>query len=153
MHSAAWYAPVPAPGRADIAVGIPTFNRPADCVNALHALTSDPLVDEVIGTVIVVDQGTDKAVDHPGFADAAAALGDRLSIHDQPNLGGSGGYSRVMLEALKNTDLRADPVHGRRYPHRAGFDPAGVGAEPVRQDADARSAARCSTCRSPRICT
>ena len=48
VHSAAWYAPVPAPGRADIAVGIPTFNRPADCVNALCALTSDPLVDEVI---------------------------------------------------------------------------------------------------------
>jgi galactofuranosylgalactofuranosylrhamnosyl-N-acetylglucosaminyl-diphospho-decaprenol beta-1,5/1,6-galactofuranosyltransferase len=25
-------------------------------------------------------------------------------VHDQPNLGGSGGYSRVMYEALKNTD-------------------------------------------------
>ncbi|MEI7519609.1 MAG: glycosyltransferase family 2 protein, partial [Mycobacteriaceae bacterium] len=58
MHSAGWYAPRTAPGRANIAVGIPTFNRPADCVNALHALTSDPLVDEVIGSVIVVDQGT-----------------------------------------------------------------------------------------------
>lgn len=106
VHSAAWYAPVPAPGRADIAVGIPTFNRPADCVNALCALTSDPLVDEVIGAVIVADQGTDKTVDHPGFPAAAAALGDRLSIHDQPNLGGSGGYSRVMYEALKNTDCQ-----------------------------------------------
>ncbi|OBJ72387.1 glycosyltransferase [Mycobacterium sp. 1274756.6] len=104
LHSAGWYAPQPAPGRANIAVGIPTFNRPADCVNALAALTSDPLVDEVVGAVIVSDQGTAKAVDHPGFAEAAAALGDRLSIHDQPNLGGSGGYSRVMYEALKNTD-------------------------------------------------
>ncbi len=104
MHSAGWYAPVPAPGRAKVAVGIPTFNRPADCVNALAALTSDPLVDEVIGAVIVSDQGTNKAVDHPGFAAAAAPLGNRLSIHNQPNLGGSGGYSRVMYEALKNTD-------------------------------------------------
>ena len=104
LHSAAWYAPVSAPGRANIAVGIPTFNRPADCVNALHALTSDPLVDKVIGSVIVVDQGTDKAAVHPGFDAAAAALGRRLSIHNQPNLGGSGGYSRVMYEALKNTD-------------------------------------------------
>lgn len=104
VHGAAWYATVPAPGRADIAVGIPTFNRPADCVNALRALASDPLVNEVVGAVIVVDQGTDKAVAHPGFPAAAAALGDRLSIHDQPNLGGSGGYSRVMYEALKNTD-------------------------------------------------
>lgn len=104
VHSAAWYAPVPAPGRADIAVGIPTFNRPADCVNALTALASDPLVNNVIGAVIVVDQGTDKAKDHPDFPAAAAALGDRLAIHNQPNLGGSGGYSRVMLEALRHTD-------------------------------------------------
>jgi galactofuranosylgalactofuranosylrhamnosyl-N-acetylglucosaminyl-diphospho-decaprenol beta-1,5/1,6-galactofuranosyltransferase len=104
VHSAGWYASVPAPGRANVAVGIPTFNRPADCVNALAALTSDPLVDEVIGAVIVSDQGTKKAKDHPGFTDAAAPLGNRLSIHDQPNLGGSGGYSRVMYEALKNTD-------------------------------------------------
>jgi galactofuranosylgalactofuranosylrhamnosyl-N-acetylglucosaminyl-diphospho-decaprenol beta-1,5/1,6-galactofuranosyltransferase len=104
LHSAGWYAPVPAPGRAKVAVGIPTFNRPSDCVNALAALTSDPLVDEVIGAVIVSDQGTNKAIDHSGFAAAAAPLGNRLSLHNQPNLGGSGGYSRVMYEALKNTD-------------------------------------------------
>ena len=104
VHSAGWYAPVAAPGRARVAVGIPTFNRPADAVNALAALTSDPLVDSVIGAVIVSDQGTRKAKDHPGFDAAAAALGNRLTIHNQPNLGGSGGYSRVMYEALKNTD-------------------------------------------------
>ena len=104
VHSAGWYAAKAAPGRANIAVGIPTFNRPADCVNALAALTSDPLVDEVIGAVIVSDQGTKKVRDHPGYAAAAAPLGNRLSVHNQPNLGGSGGYSRVMYEALKNTD-------------------------------------------------
>jgi galactofuranosylgalactofuranosylrhamnosyl-N-acetylglucosaminyl-diphospho-decaprenol beta-1,5/1,6-galactofuranosyltransferase len=104
VHSAGWYAARPAAGRADIAVGIPTFNRPADAVNALVALTSDPLVDEVIGAVIVSDQGTKKMRDHPGYAAAAAPLGNRLSVHDQHNLGGSGGYSRVMYEALKNTD-------------------------------------------------
>lgn len=104
LHSAGWYAPVPAPGVANVAVGIPTFNRPDDCVNSLRALTSDPLVDEVISAVIVPDQGNRKVRDHPEFAEAVAPLGNRLSIHDQPNLGGSGGYSRVMYEALKNTD-------------------------------------------------
>lgn len=84
VHEAGWYAPVPAPGRASVVVGIPTFNRPADCVNALAALTSDPLVDNVITGVIVSDQGTQKAKDHPGFDAAAAALGSRLSIHNQP---------------------------------------------------------------------
>ena len=103
------------------AAGIPTSPRrvsptsrsasrpstgPNDCVNALRELTADPLVDKVIGAVIVPDQGTSKVRDHPDFAAAAAALGDRLSIHDQPNLGGSGGYSRVMYEALKNTDCQ-----------------------------------------------
>ncbi|MGB5112636.1 MAG: glycosyltransferase [Mycobacterium sp.] len=104
VHNAGWYAPQPAPGRADVAIGIPTFNRPSDCVSALAALTSDPLVDKVISAVIVSDQGTKKAKDHPGFAESAAALGDRLTIHNQPNLGGSGGYSRVMYEALNHTD-------------------------------------------------
>ena len=61
-------------------------------------------MDNVIGAVIVSDQGTRKVVDHPDFAAVAAPLGSRLSIHNQPNLGGSGGYSRVMYEALKNTD-------------------------------------------------
>jgi galactofuranosylgalactofuranosylrhamnosyl-N-acetylglucosaminyl-diphospho-decaprenol beta-1,5/1,6-galactofuranosyltransferase len=106
LNEAGWYATLPAPGAANIAVGIPTFNRPGDCVNALRTLTKDPLVDEVISAVIVPDQGTRKLRDHPDFAEVAAPLGDRLSIHDQPNLGGSGGYSRVMYEALKNTDCQ-----------------------------------------------
>lgn len=106
LMSGGWYATEPAPVPANVAVGIPTFNRPADCVNALADLTADPLVDEVIGAVIVPDQGVRKVRDHPDFPAAAAGLGDRLSIHDQPNLGGSGGYSRVMYEALKNTDCQ-----------------------------------------------
>ena len=57
LHDAGWYAPAPAPGTANIAVGMPTFNRPDDCVDTLRALTSDPLVDKVIGAVIVPDQG------------------------------------------------------------------------------------------------
>ncbi|WP_181700506.1 glycosyltransferase [Nocardia sp. GTS18] len=96
-----WYAPQEAPGTGSIAVGMPTFNRPTDLVKTLAALGSDPLVLGNVAAVIVADQGNRKVVDEPGFTEAAATLGDRLSIHDQPNLGGSGGYSRVMYEALK----------------------------------------------------
>ena len=103
VHSAGWYAPVDAPGEASVAVGIPTFNRPADCVAALRALASDPLVMDVVDAVIIPDQGTRKVRDQDGFAEAAAPFGDRLAIHDQANLGGSGGYSRIMYEALKTT--------------------------------------------------
>ncbi|WP_182358963.1 glycosyltransferase [Tomitella gaofuii] len=102
--AAGWYAPTAAPGRAAVALGIPTFNRPVDCVAALRAIASDPLVMDVVDTIIVPDQGTDKVRDQDDFAETAALLGDRLRMYDQPNLGGSGGYSRIMLEAVKNTD-------------------------------------------------
>ena len=42
LASGGWYATTPAPGTANIAVGIPTFNRPADCANALRELTAIP---------------------------------------------------------------------------------------------------------------
>ncbi|MGW6377395.1 glycosyltransferase [Rhodococcus sp. NPDC055112] len=106
LESAGWYAPMEAPGVASVAVGIPTFNRPTDCVKALTALGSDPLVMDVVKAVIIPDQGTRKVRDEPGFTEAAAALGDRLAMHDQANLGGSGGYSRIMYEALKTTDCQ-----------------------------------------------
>ncbi|AZG46857.1 glycosyltransferase [Gordonia insulae] len=105
--SAGWYSPIDSPSSDDtkrVTVGIPTFNRPTDAVNALAALTSDPLVDQVIDAVLMPDQGTRKVVDEPGYTEAAAALGERLTIFEQPNLGGSGGYARIMYEALRRTD-------------------------------------------------
>ncbi|KQR99398.1 glycosyl transferase [Williamsia sp. Leaf354] len=105
--SAAWYAPIDAPGGDDtrrVTIGIPTFNRPDDAVAALAALTSDPLVDEVIDAVMMPDQGTKLVREQDGFDAAAAALGDRLRMFKQGNLGGSGGYSRIMYEALRQTD-------------------------------------------------
>ena len=99
-----WHAAEPASGRAAVAIGMPTFNRPADCVATLTAIGEDPLVLAAVTQVIVPDQGTRKVRDEPGFAAAAAPFGDRLRIIDQPNLGGSGGYARVMYEALATTD-------------------------------------------------
>jgi galactofuranosylgalactofuranosylrhamnosyl-N-acetylglucosaminyl-diphospho-decaprenol beta-1,5/1,6-galactofuranosyltransferase len=109
LRSGGWYAPIEAPGEGSIAVGMPTFNRPGDAVKTIAALGSDPLVLEKIRAVIIPDQGTRKVIDEPGFAEAAAPLGRRLAIHNQPNLGGSGGYSRVMYEALKVAP--GDPKH------------------------------------------
>jgi galactofuranosylgalactofuranosylrhamnosyl-N-acetylglucosaminyl-diphospho-decaprenol beta-1,5/1,6-galactofuranosyltransferase len=104
LLEASWYAGVDAPGTANVAIGITTFNRPDDCVAALAALGEDPLVLESIGVVNVADQGNRKIRDADGFAEAAGVLGNRLRIHDQPNLGGSGGFSRGMHEALTHSD-------------------------------------------------
>ncbi|RNE49995.1 glycosyltransferase [Corynebacterium alimapuense] len=81
-------------------VGIPTFNRPADAVAALQALGEDPLVDAAIDAVIMPDQGNAHPADEPGYDEAIAHFGDRFHEFRQGNLGGSGGYSRIMYEAL-----------------------------------------------------
>ncbi|WP_211190054.1 glycosyltransferase [Actinomycetospora sp. TBRC 11914] len=104
LVSGGWYADRSAPGRAAVTVGMPTFNRPTDCVATLRALGEDPLVRDVLTAVVIPDQGTSKVRDQEGYDEAAALLGDRLRIVDQPNLGGSGGYSRIMYEALEHTD-------------------------------------------------
>ncbi|GAB2919286.1 glycosyltransferase [Rhodococcus aerolatus] len=104
LHAAGWHATAQPAGRAAVAVGITTFNRPDDCAAALAALGEDPLVRDALTAVIVADQGNRKVADAAGFAEAADSLGDRLRIHDQPNLGGSGGFARGMHEALTSTD-------------------------------------------------
>ncbi|WP_345801869.1 glycosyltransferase [Microbacterium sp. AZCO] len=93
-----WQANDAADRRA--AVCVTTFNREADCIRVLERLAADAKVLDQVGRVFVVDQGDRKVRDHDGFDSAAASLGERLTIIEQPNLGGSGGFSRGMIEAL-----------------------------------------------------
>jgi galactofuranosylgalactofuranosylrhamnosyl-N-acetylglucosaminyl-diphospho-decaprenol beta-1,5/1,6-galactofuranosyltransferase len=104
VHEASWSAAQAPVQEARLSIGICTFNRPDDCTAAMTALAGDPIVDGLISRVIVADQGSKKVTASPGFAAASAALGDRLLLVEQPNLGGSGGFSRTMYEALRNTD-------------------------------------------------
>ena len=116
VRNAAWVAPqdpkeqvlddgtVVPPQPKQVAVGIPTFNRPRDAVNALHALAEDAYVEASISHVLMPDQGNQHPADEPDFEDAEKNLGGKLSIFSQGNLGGSGGYSRIMYEALNSTD-------------------------------------------------
>ena len=104
VTDAAWIVDEPLPARP-LAVAITTFNRPADCVTALAALAEEQAVLDVIAKVFVIDQGSVKVRDHQRFADVAVQLGDRLVVIDQENLGGSGGFSRGMLEALRTTGV------------------------------------------------
>ncbi|WP_034647227.1 glycosyltransferase [Corynebacterium sputi] len=127
IHSAAWHAPhapkdqllpdgsvQPAPD-ARVTIGIPTFNRPADAVAALEALASDPEVDGVIDAILMPDQGTKHPADEVGFPDVEKHFGDRLRMFPQGNLGGSGGYSRIMYEALGGPD--SDPERATDSPY------------------------------------
>ena len=95
LHDATTIPPQP----KQVAVGIPTFNRPRDAVNALHALAEDPVVEACISHVLMPDQGNQHPADEPDFAEAQAALGNKLRIFPQGNLGGSGGYSASCTRA------------------------------------------------------
>jgi galactofuranosylgalactofuranosylrhamnosyl-N-acetylglucosaminyl-diphospho-decaprenol beta-1,5/1,6-galactofuranosyltransferase len=87
------------PGR--ISIGITTFNRPDFCTDQLIALGNTPEVLELIDEIFVVDQGNQKVAEHEQYAAAKEALGDKLRIIEQGNLGGSGGFSRAMMETVE----------------------------------------------------
>ena len=108
LDAAEWC--VPAAGRAEptaphrtpsrITIGITTFDRPASCAALLTQLGRAPELDDLVDEVVVVDQGDRLVSDDPGFDDARQSLTGRLRVIRQPNLGGSGGFSRAMLETL-----------------------------------------------------
>ncbi len=93
-----WVAQTDLTTPGTVSIGITTMNRPTFCVDQLVALSRQPNVLEVLDEIFVIDQGTQKVVDEERYADVAAKLGDKLRVIEQPNLGGSGGFSRAMDE-------------------------------------------------------
>jgi galactofuranosylgalactofuranosylrhamnosyl-N-acetylglucosaminyl-diphospho-decaprenol beta-1,5/1,6-galactofuranosyltransferase len=102
VSEAAWLSAEPIPMKK-LAVGTTTFSRLDDCVESLLALAEDPVVLDVISKVFVADQGPRKIRDHERFAEVEAALGERLSVIAQANLGGSGGFTRALFESIEHT--------------------------------------------------
>ena len=101
--SAEWTAEVPedrsAHGTVDIA--ITTMNRPDFCAKLLGQIGEDEVLRPYLDEVLVMEQGTQKVVDSPDFAKAQDALGSKLRMIVQGNLGGSGGYARGQLESVR----------------------------------------------------
>jgi len=101
LERAEWCAPGVSAKSGSATIGITTFNRPDFCVDQLLALGRADDVLGAIDEILVIDQGTARVEDHPDFAAAALALGSRLRIIDQANLGGSGGFARAMDETVR----------------------------------------------------
>ncbi len=103
VESAEWTAEVPeervAHGTVDIA--ITTMNRPDFCAKLLGQIGDDEHLRPFLDTVLVMEQGKDRVVDSPEFANAETALGSTLRVIEQGNLGGSGGYARGQLESVR----------------------------------------------------
>jgi galactofuranosylgalactofuranosylrhamnosyl-N-acetylglucosaminyl-diphospho-decaprenol beta-1,5/1,6-galactofuranosyltransferase len=91
--------------RRSTAVVICTFNRADDCLRTLDTLASDPEVARELGAVYVIDQGTDTLESRNAFPALADRLGPALRYLRQPNLGGAGGFTRGIYEALRNETI------------------------------------------------
>ena len=88
-------------------VGI-TVIRPDSCVPLLGQLADDPDVMKVLDEVLVVDQGNTRVVDEPEFPAIDQAMGGKLRVLEQGNIGGSGGFARAQYETV--TAGRSDYV-------------------------------------------
>ncbi|MDX2377033.1 glycosyltransferase [Microbacterium sp. LRZ72] len=105
-------------------LGITTFNKPDYCVSTLGDLAAEPGVLELVDRIYLIDQGTKLVEEQDGFDEVAAQLGDTLNVIRQPNLGGSGGFARSMLETLDagqsefvqllDDDVKIEPESVRR---------------------------------------
>ena len=85
-------------GRA--VLGMPTMDRGPFVAANLRRVASAPDLLRQVRRMVVVDQGNAPVADDPEVAAAAEALDGALRILRQPNLGGSGGYSRILQEAV-----------------------------------------------------
>ncbi len=85
-----------------ITLQITTMNKQEFCLNNLRSLAAHPEVLENLQEILIVDQGSKKLQDEAEFEEVASLLAGKLRIINQGNLGGSGGFSRGMYEAVNN---------------------------------------------------
>lgn len=102
LVAASWLGKDHGRGLGEVTLQITTMNKPDYCVNNIELLGANPEALAHVKEVLIVDQGTQKVADQEGFEEAAARLAGKFRIINQSNLGGSGGFSRGMYEAVHN---------------------------------------------------
>jgi galactofuranosylgalactofuranosylrhamnosyl-N-acetylglucosaminyl-diphospho-decaprenol beta-1,5/1,6-galactofuranosyltransferase len=102
LESGQWETAATDGPKGQVTLEITTMNKPDFCLNNARILSENPDVLENVKEILIVDQGTQKVEDQPGFAAVRDALGGKLRIINQANLGGSGGFARGMYEAVEN---------------------------------------------------
>ncbi len=109
IKSAIWSTHAPPRQTILVDIAICTFNKLDMLRPSLDALCSVGLATAGIGRAIVVDQGSDKlmADEALGIAARNAMASGRLLIIEQANLGGSGGFTRGIMEALREEGASA----------------------------------------------
>ncbi|WP_375400571.1 glycosyltransferase [uncultured Amnibacterium sp.] len=145
LIEAAWEVPDNAVEAGGLVLGMPTMDRPEFVLQNLHRLADAPALVARIAELVIVDQGVHRLSDEPGFRAASRAVG-RVRVVEQANLGGSGGFSRVLHEAsqadatfvtLLDDDIALEPVSVLRAYEFGRFcsSPAIVGGHMLDLDA------------------
>lgn len=101
IHSAEWVAKDVEANAVRLVAGYCTFNRETYVLNNLEALDSDPDLWNWLTRIVVVDQGTNKVRAHPAYGRLAGRMDSRIALVEQDNFGGSGGFTRCILEAMQ----------------------------------------------------
>lgn len=119
LDSAQWWVPAEDRPHGRVTLSTTTYNKPDYVVGNLELIGSETDLLGVLDQILIVDQGTQKVADQPGFEAAAQSLNGRVEIIDQPNLGGSGGFARGQYEVTKrgrsdyvillDDDIRLEP--------------------------------------------
>ena len=103
IADAAWCATASPKRDMTASLAITTMNKPEWCIRQFDLLAHAADLN-LIDAVYVVDQGTKLVRDEAGFEQADQALGGRLHIIRQGNVGGSGGFARGMHEVERRGD-------------------------------------------------
>lgn len=141
LVQADWLASEGAAPRANgtATVSITTLNRGEYCTRLLSEIGNDKTALALLDRVLVIDQGTQLLSEDAGFPAAEASLDGKLVVLRQANIGGSGGFSRGMLEVVErgesdyvvllDDDVEIEPESLRRAITFANFcaKPAIVG--------------------------
>ena len=134
LREASWTTEPPGHHRDVVVdVAICTYERPEDVVGCLQGLIASEELRQSIHRVRVIDNGSNSFLDAPGGAEIAAVWGDQLETVYQQNLGGSGGFSRGMAEAVRggaegNLQHRlSEAVGAERNAHQGQVCTAGQG--------------------------
>jgi galactofuranosylgalactofuranosylrhamnosyl-N-acetylglucosaminyl-diphospho-decaprenol beta-1,5/1,6-galactofuranosyltransferase len=101
LHDAAFVTSTAPRQAVRLAVGLCTYNREADIKETLRAITVAEDLRDTVHRVFLVNQGDPFA--HPDIA-ATIAADHRITVIHQCNLGGCGGFTRCMVEALAEGD-------------------------------------------------
>jgi galactofuranosylgalactofuranosylrhamnosyl-N-acetylglucosaminyl-diphospho-decaprenol beta-1,5/1,6-galactofuranosyltransferase len=83
-----------------LVAGYCTFKREEQVLANVRKVVEAPEIRDVLARLVVVDQGRSSELAENLDALAKQPGGDVLSVIQQDNFGGAGGFTRVMLEAL-----------------------------------------------------